>query len=205
MSTAGAAESLRSALEGVEHRIGGAEGATVDDLVRPLGHQGVALAAALLVLPGLSPVSLGPLSSLVGLLTAAAGVQLALGREHLHLPDRLRRVRIGAAAHARMRSALARACRILERLPPGGPALLVRGRTGRVLCGGGIVAAAGVLALPFPFLPLSNTLPAIAVLLFSIGWAERNGWMAAAAMVTLAASAALAAGYVRVALALLPG
>lgn len=205
MRRVGATETLHAALGEVEGRLARAESTTVGDLVRSLGRHGVALAAALFVLPGLSPVSLGPLSTLMGILAAAAGLQLALGRDQLYLPRWLRSMEIRGTAQSRMRGALARASRMLHRLPRGGPFRLVRGRTGQLLCGGGIVAAAVILALPFPLLPFSNTLPATSTLLFSVGWSERSGWLVVAAVGVLVASASLAAGYVWVIIAVASG
>lgn len=158
---------------------------TLRDLLAPLGADAAALAAALLALPFLLPMSLGPITTPASVLIGLLGWQLLREREAAPLPDRLLRVRVPRVVHRATSTALRRVHRWIHvvsrpRLPH-----LIADRRGRVICGTGILAGALLLAVPIPLLPLTNTFPALGILLFALGWLERDG------LLTVLGSAAL--------------
>jgi hypothetical protein len=148
---------------------------TLGDLLVPLGREATALAAALLALPFLSPVSLGPITTGASVLIALLGCQLLRADHAAPLPARLLRLPVRWAAHRAMHTALRRVHRLMHRLSRPRLLHLVAGRRGRLICGAGLIAGALLLAVPIPLLPLTNTFPALGVLLFALGWLERDG------------------------------
>lgn len=176
---------LRRALirSGVHYRGGSAP--TVRHLIEPLGAEASGLAAALLALPFLSPVSLGPLTMPASAVIAILGWQILLRREGSPLPERLLNVSVPHTAHRAMSAVARRTHRWIHRLSRPRLAHLVDGRRGSVLCGAGLIVGAILLAVPIPLLPLTNTFPAIGILLFALGRLERDG------LLTVLGSAAL--------------
>lgn len=68
---------------------------------------------------------------------------------------------------------------------------LVTGRQGRILCASGLIAGAILLAVPIPLLPLTNTFPALGILLLSLGWLEHDGALTLLGFASLLASLVL--------------
>lgn len=169
------------------------QGATprLRDLLAPLGADASLLAAALLAIPFLSPLSLGVITTPASLLIALLGWHLLRDREGTRLPDRLLDVRLPQAAHRAMHSAVRIAHRWMHRLSRPRLTHLVEGGRGRVLCGGGVVAGALLLAVPIPLLPLTNTFPALGILLFALGRLERDGLLVVLGSVSLLLSIAI--------------
>lgn len=176
---------LRRALAetGAHYRAGSAP--TVRHLLVPLGAEATALAAALLALPFLSPVSLGPITTPASLLIALLGWQVLRQREGAPLPERLLDVSVPQAAHRAMAAVLRRAHRWLSRVSRPRLLHLVDGARGRVLCGAGVLVGAVLLAVPIPLLPLTNTFPALGILLFALGRLERDGLLTVLGSVAL--------------------
>lgn len=170
----GAGELLRHALHEMERRYDAAGHATLGDLLRPLGPRQTALGAALLALPFLSPVSLGPITTPASLLIALLGLRLLRGREDLRMPERLLRVRVPRQVHAVMGKMLHRVAGWADRARGARRSRWVRGTLGRKLCGAGVFVGALLLAVPVPLLPLTNTLPAAAIILFVLGWSNQD-------------------------------
>ncbi|HST58284.1 MAG TPA: exopolysaccharide biosynthesis protein [Longimicrobium sp.] len=193
---------LRHALSEMERRYETAGSATVGDLLRPLGTRQTALGAALLALPFLSPVSLGPITTPVSLLIALLGLRMLRQRDDLPVPERLLRVQVPRSVHTVMGTMLNRVSRWADRGRGARRSPWVRGAAGRRLCGAGVLAGALLLAVPVPLLPLTNTLPAAAIILFVLGWTNqdlrltRYGMGAVAGAVLLFATLGVAAGTV---------
>lgn len=191
---------LRHALAEMEGRYETAGFATLGDLLRPLGRQQTALGAALLALPFLSPVSLGPITTPVSLLIAFLGIRLMRGRDDLPAPERLLRVRVPRAVHGAMSGMLHRVTRWSEGARDPRRSRWVRGALGRRICGAGVLVSALLLAIPVPLLPLTNTLPAAGIILFVLGWNNqdlrltRYGVGAVAGATLLFAALGIAAG-----------
>jgi hypothetical protein len=184
-------ELLRRALAGVERRYGDGDAASLGDLLRPLGPRGGALGAVLLALPFLSPVSLGPVALPASAAIALLGWRLARGPADAPLPERLMRVRLPRPVHRAMGRALEAVLARVDRVARRRHARLVAGARSRRLCGAGILLGALLLAVPVPLLPLTNTLPALAILCFALGWTHRDGLLTACGGAALAVSAVL--------------
>ena len=182
---------LRRALAETSGHYGRGSAPSVRDLLAPLGTGASALAAALLALPFLSPVSMGVITMPASVLIALLGWQLLRQREGSPLPDRFLDVSVPHAAHRAMTAVLRRADRWMHRISRPRLVHLIEGRRGRILCGAGIVVGAVLLAVPIPLLPLTNTFPALAILLFSLGWLERDGMLTVLGSVALTISVAL--------------
>lgn len=164
---------------------GGGGAPTIGHLLAPLGAEATALAAALLALPFLSPVSLGPITTPVSLLIALLGWQLLRPGRGTALPERLLGLSVPLAAHGGMLAMLRRVHRWMHRISRPRLSHLVENRRGRIICASGVISGALLLGIPIPLLPLTNTLPALAILLFALGWLEKDG------LLTVVGSAAL--------------
>lgn len=182
---------LRRALAETGARYGQGSAPTVRHLLVPLGAEATALAAALLALPFLSPVSLGPITTPASLLIALLGWQVLRQREGTPLPERLLDVSVPQAAHRAMGAVLRHAHRWLSRVSRPRLVHLVDGGRGRVLCGAGVLAGAILLAVPIPLLPLTNTFPALGILLFALGRLERDGLLTVLGSLALLLSAGI--------------
>lgn len=182
---------LRRALVATRGQYRGGGAPTLGHLLSPLGPEAAALAAALLALPLLSPVSLGPITTPVSLVIVLLGWQLLRQREGSPLPERLLAVAVPQAAHRAMTAVLRRVHGLLHRVSRPRLPHLVEGRRGRAVCASGVVAGALLLAVPIPLLPMTNTFPALGVLLFALGWVERDGLLTLLGSVSLLLSAAV--------------
>jgi hypothetical protein len=188
-------------LEGQPVRLG--------DMVTPLGPHAAALGAALLATPFLWPLSLGPFTM------AASALMLFLAWCLWHeasahdLPEKLLaggpegrlmpRLRAFASrmitrflatpipvkALPAIRKLLRGVLGAKRRVSRPRPGMLVDGARGRMLCAFGIAFGALVLAIPVPLVPLLNTVPALAIILFGIAFTERDRVVAAGAWITL--------------------
>lgn len=185
---------LRRALAGMDRHYREGATPTVRHLLGPLGAEAPALGAALLALPFLSPVSLGPLTTAGSVLILLLGVKLLGRREDAALPERLLDVSIPRVTHRVMRAVLRRVVPWTRRLSRPRHAGLVEGRRGRVVCGTGVMAGALLLAVPVPLLPLTNTIPAFGILCFTLGWSERDGLLTMLGGASLVLSALYFAG-----------
>jgi hypothetical protein len=148
--------------------------ATIGDLMGALGARSGALGAALLALPFLSPLSLGPVTSPASAAIAVLGLHMLRLRDGMPLPARLLRAPLPRLVHRVMSRMLHRMSRWTERAPGARPSPWVRGPVGRRVCGAGVLAGAALLMVPLPFLPLTNTFPALAILFFVLGWSNRD-------------------------------
>ncbi|MCX7718710.1 MAG: exopolysaccharide biosynthesis protein [Candidatus Sumerlaeaceae bacterium] len=170
------------------------ESVTLSDLVVPLGPRAAALGSAIMAAPFVLPVSLGPLTLPASLLICLLSLGLMAGALKMAGPHRqaaLNQGRLGSwLARQRMRlmatpfpeaihrvlSRFARSTvkwkRRLSRPRLFG---LVDGWRGEAICGAGLLVGALLLMVPLPLIPLGNTFPALAIVLFAVGWTERDG------------------------------
>ena len=151
------------------------EGVTLAEIRDLVGHDGMMVLVILLTLVFLVPVSIPGVSTVFGggiLLIGAS----RLARRPLWVPERIARRRV--SSH-RLRGSLMKGLvwlRRLERLSRPGrlPALSSRG-VSMVMTDLAIVLAAALLMAPFGLIPLSNTIPAIALLFFAVGVLHQDG------------------------------
>lgn len=166
-------ESLSTVLERL---IGNLRGKTITlrELMEAIGEQGLLLMCAIACLPFLIPVSIPGVSTVFG----AAIVMISLAITLNRLPWLPRRILDKEMETERLTPALQRGVTIVSKLDrfmrPRLPGLTAGAVMARVN-GLAIMAAGILLMLPLGFVPFSNTLPGIAILLFSAGMIQRDG------------------------------
>lgn len=148
---------------------------TLGQMLERVGTQGLLLFAALLTLVFLIPVSIPGVSTVFGAAILLIGFSRLLDRP-LWLPARLRDRELPAG---RLRHMLERGMVWVHRLERISRAhrlpFLARGRAMDIFNSLAFIFAALLLMAPFGFVPFSNTLPGIALLLYAIGMIQRDG------------------------------
>lgn len=148
---------------------------SLGDLLDTVGDEGLLLLTVLMTLVFLIPVSIPGVSTVFGAAIVLIGVSRLSGRP-LWLPARIRSRPLPAA---RLRPALGRGLVWVGRLerisrPQRLPAL-ANGRAVDLFNNLCFIAAALLLMAPFGFIPFSNTLPGLALLLYAVGMIQRDG------------------------------
>lgn len=148
--------------------------------------RGYTLLLALLALPFCTPIPLPGLSTPFGIVIALIGFRLSL-REKPWLPERLLNTELPAAFFPRFLSATRRLVRGMETfLRPRWTYLLDAGVLHHVY--GVMIFVCGLLLLlPLP-VPLTNTLPALTVLLLAMAMLERDGCFVIAGLIMFTAT-----------------
>ena len=139
-----------------------------------IGEEGMLLVCAVLTLPFLIPVSIPGVSTVFGLAIILFSVGVTVNRMPW-LPRQILDRQLPAPA---LRQAFEKASGVAARIERVvRPRLqFVAGTAGaRLLHGGGLVLGGILLMMPFGFVPFSNTLPGIAILLLALGLLERDG------------------------------
>lgn len=144
-------------------------------LLEKLGEEGLLLLAVLLTLVFLIPVSIPGVSTVFGAAILLIGVSRLSGRP-LWVPARLREK---ALPVDKLRPALRSGMNWMRRMErisrPHRLPLFAEGKLIGVVNHLAFILAALLLMAPFGFVPFSNTLPAIALLLYSVGFIQRDG------------------------------
>ena len=145
------------------------------ELLDQFGDEGLLLLTIFLTLVFLIPVSIPGVSTVFGAAILLVGLS-RLRNKPLWLPQRLRARSIPTT---RLRPALERGLEWVRRMekisrPHRLPGLARDGVIG-VVNNLAFILGALLLMAPFGFVPFSNTLPAIALLLFAIGFLQRDG------------------------------
>lgn len=148
---------------------------SVKDLIDRCGQEGLLLLSALLTLIFLIPVSLPGVSTVFGAVILLVGIS-RLRNGPLWLPARVKKKTVTVE---KLRPALERGLKWVRRLEKVSrsqrlPAL-ADNRVAAMVNNLAFVIAALMLMAPFGFVPLSNTLPGIALLFFAVGLAQRDG------------------------------
>ncbi|TYT25218.1 exopolysaccharide biosynthesis protein [Luteimonas viscosa] len=148
---------------------------TLGELLELFGDEGLLLLCILLTLVFLIPVSIPGVSTVFGAAILLVGMSRLLGRQ-LWLPSRVRHRRLPSD---RLRPGLAGGLRWVQRFEklsrPHRLAVLVDGRAQDIVNNLAFILAALLLMAPFGFVPFSNTLPALALLAYAIGFIQRDG------------------------------
>ena len=145
------------------------------ELLDTFGDEGLLLLTILLTLVFLIPVSIPGVSTVFGAAILLVGASRLL-RRPLWLP---RRIKDKALPAERLRPGLQGGLKWVRRMErisrprrlPG----LVDGRAMDMLNNLAFILAALLLMAPFGFVPFSNTLPALALLLYATGMIQRDG------------------------------
>ncbi|MDY0022204.1 exopolysaccharide biosynthesis protein [Arenimonas caeni] len=145
------------------------------EVVAIFGDEGLLLLTALMVLVFLVPVSIPGVSTVFGGAILLVGLSRLRGRP-LWLPGKLRERELpGTRVRAALETGLAWARRFERISKPHRLAWLVE-RRGWLLTGNlAFTSAAALLMAPLGLIPFSNTLPAIALLFYAIGFIQRDG------------------------------
>lgn len=148
---------------------------SVKGLIERCGQEGLLLLSALLTLVFLIPVSLPGVSTVFGAVILLVGIS-RLRNGPLWLPARVEKKTV---AVEKLRPALERGLKWVRRLEKVSRSrrvpVLADSRVAATINNLAFVVAALLLMAPFGFVPLSNTLPGIALLLYAIGLAQRDG------------------------------
>jgi hypothetical protein len=151
---------------------GGVTLAKIRDLI---GHEGLMLLTAFLTIIFLVPVSIPGVSTVFGGAILMISITRLLGR-NLWLPARLERREVSSL---KLRGAFERGLRWFKKLEkisrPRRMAWLTQGRFLHFVNNAALILGAILLMAPFGLIPFSNTLPAVAILFFAIGFLQRDG------------------------------
>lgn len=147
---------------------------TLRSLMEAIGEQGLLLLCAVLALPFLIPVSIPGVSTVFGLGIILLGVAVTLNR----LPWLPAVILDREIETARLRPTLEKGVALVGRIDrfvkPRLDALTRNAVMDRV--NGAMLVFCGLLLMaPFGFVPFSNTLPAVAILLLCFGMIQRDG------------------------------
>ena len=151
------------------------DGVSLGSLLDVFGDEGLLMLTALMVLVFLVPVSIPGVSTVFGAAILMVGVSRLTGRP-LWLPKRLRERELpGKRVRAALGAGLAWVQRF-ERISRPHRLRRLTEQRGWLLVGDLAFSSAALLLMaPLSFLPFSNTLPGIALLLYSIGFIQRDG------------------------------
>lgn len=189
-------DSLGATLEAVASDLSG-ETVTLRDVLGLLGEQGLLVFCAFLTLPFLLPVSIPGVSTVFGIVIILLGGSIAFNR----LPWLPTRLMDRPMAVERLAPVLARGAKFVARFDRlTHPRLLyLTGSSALKRAHGlGLIFSGVLLLFPFGLIPFSNTLPAFAILFFTLGLLQRDGYFISAAygmmFLTMAYFGALAYG-----------
>ena len=167
-------QSLGVQIEGMIARMP-PEHVSLGELLDLFGDEGLLLVTILLTLVFLIPVSIPGVSTVFGAAILLVGISRLSGRP-LWIPKRLADRQLPAD---RLRPALSAGMSWVHRLErisrPHRMATVVDGRAQRIFNDLAFIFAALLLMAPFGFVPFSNTIPAIALLLYAVGFIQRDG------------------------------
>ncbi len=139
------------------------------------GEDGLLLLTMLLTLVFLIPVSIPGVSTVFGAAILLVGVSRLLGRQPW-VPRRLREKELPAS---KLRPGLMQGLKWVRRLEkisrPHRLRALADGRVAQLVGNLAFILAAVLLMAPFGFVPFSNTLPALALLFYAVGFLQRDG------------------------------
>ncbi|MBX9946455.1 MAG: exopolysaccharide biosynthesis protein [Reyranella sp.] len=154
-----------------EQLAGRAERVSIGELLDGLGRSALSLGLMIPALLALIPLP-GPFGLVFGAMIAAIAVQVMMGQNRLRLPRFLANRTIPPAPVAVAMRRFAAPLRWAERLSTPRRLLPLTGRVARVALAGPLLLLAFALALP---IPMGNGLPAIALVVFALGFMERDG------------------------------
>lgn len=167
---------------------------TLGSLIDLFGEKSFAVVFVLLMsLPAL-PLPTGGATHVLEVIVMLGALQLVIGRRTLWLPERFKRVDIGAAAKGRVATRLIRLIRRLESISRRRLPRVVAHRLAGVVFGAVTFALAVVAFVAPPFSGL-DTLPALGVVVLSLGMLLEDSAIAIGGIVVGAAGAVLAIGF----------
>lgn len=151
---------------------------SIGELLDGLGRASLGLGLIVPSLLALIPLP-GPFGILFGTMIGAIAVQVMMGEPRLRLPRFLAVRTVPPTAVGTALRRFAAPLQWAERLSTPRRLLPLTGRVARVVLAAPLLIMAMTLALP---IPLGNGLPAIAVIVFALGFMERDGLAILAAL-----------------------
>lgn len=151
---------------------------SIGELLDGLGRASLGLGLMVPSLLAMIPLP-GPFGVLFGTMIGAIAVQVMMGETRLRLPRFLAVRTVPPAAVGTALRRFAVPLQWAERLSTPRRLLPLTGRVARVVLAAPLLIMAMTLALP---IPLGNGLPAIAVIVFALGFMERDGLAILAAL-----------------------
>lgn len=161
---------------------------SLGEVLDRLGDAGFSLICLLVALPFLQPFNLGPLAGVGGATLIALGWQLSRGSASPWVPERLRRVSLSGRAWERLLGLCRFIVTLCRRFTRQRHTEWTSGPRGHRACGGLLLTGGLLLALPFPGLPFSNTLPALMIVSVCIAEMEEDGLFLLVSLFFFAAS-----------------
>ena len=148
---------------------------SLQELLDVFGDEGLLLVTVLLTLVFLIPVSIPGVSTVFGAAILLVGISRLI-RRPIWLPARLRARSLPAdKLRPGLTSGLGWVRRLEKISRPHRMRFLVDGVVPRIINDLAFIFAAVMLMMPFGLVPFSNTLPALALLLYAIGFIQRDG------------------------------
>jgi hypothetical protein len=147
---------------------------TLRELMQVVGEQGLLLACAVASLPFLIPVSIPGVSTVFGAAIILISIAITLNR----LPWLPASILDRKMETAKLIPALEKGANIVgkfDRFTHPRMLAMTHGTNANRINGLAILAGGILLALPLSLIPFSNTLPAVAILLFTTGMIQRDG------------------------------
>jgi hypothetical protein len=160
---------------------------TLQQLLQLIGEQGLLFFCTVLTIPFLLPVSIPGVSTVFGLVIIFIGVSVTLNRT-LWLPNRLLHHQINSAQLINVLEKGVQLFTKLERWMRVRLSYLSSGATVNRINGLALTAGGVLLLFPLSFIPFSNTLPALAILLLALGMLQRDGYFILAGYLALVAT-----------------
>ncbi|PJK04325.1 exopolysaccharide biosynthesis protein [Lysobacteraceae bacterium NML71-0210] len=152
-----------------------AEHLHLGELLKVLGDEGLLVLTIMLTLVFLIPVSIPGVSTVFGAVILLIGIS-RLGSGNLWLPEKLKSKLLPVD---KLRPGLKTGLKWVRRMErisrPHRLSFFVDGRMMQLFNNLGFILAALLLMAPFGFVPFSNTLPGIALLLYAVGFIQRDG------------------------------
>lgn len=150
---------------------------TLGEALDSLDEAGYAFIAIILVLPFLQPLPLGPITVIGGVAFATLGWQLLRGHESPVLPQKLKNIEFSENTWRILINVCLKILGFCKRFTKPRYSTMVNGEKGQKIGGFILLAAGGLMAIPFGVLPLNNLLPGLAILFYCIGELESDGLM----------------------------
>jgi len=151
---------------------------TLRDLMTMIGEQGLLLLCALLSLPFLFPVSIPGVSTVFGAGIVLIAIAITINRLPW-LPDFVANRELDTAKLVPVLNRGVTFLRKLDRFLKPRLSYLTAGTVANRLNGLTLTFAGALLMMPLSFIPFSNTLPGVAILLLSSGISQRDGLLVA--------------------------
>lgn len=150
---------------------------TVGEALDTLDEAGYAFICIILVLPFLQPIPLGPFTVLGGIAFGTLGWQLLRGHESPILPKKILAIEFNEKTWRMLVKVCIEILGLCRKISKPRYPLIAERRRGQKIGGFILLAAGGLMAIPFGVLPFNNFLPGLAILFYCIGELEDDGLM----------------------------